>query len=229
MLTELEISSRRNLLMRLSRSLALLSFALIVFCSAAFADSTFDFSTDGHINATSFMFSGTGGASITLYGYSKNGSVTSTFPTDLWYKHDGAGETGIGLKDDPAGEHEIAGTNFVEFTDAGITSIKLGSVQSGESYALYGSNTLGVRGTHLIASGNSNDATISGLVALDSGYTYLSLGIGTVVDPGDGNILLASATYAPSVPEPGTPEMLLTLAIVGLLAFGGRKLVKLSI
>ncbi len=210
--------------MRLSRSLVLLSFASIVFCGAAFADSTFDFSTDGHINATSATFAGTGGASITLYGYSKNGSTTSTFPTNLWYKNEGAGETGIGLKDDPAAENEIAGTNFVEFTDAGITSIKLGSVQSGESYALYGSKTLGVLGTYLIASGNSNDATISGLEALDSGYTYLSL-----VDPGDGNILLASATYAPSVPEPGTPEMLLTLAIVGLLAFGGGKLGKISI
>jgi len=218
--------------MRIPRPLTILSlsFALLVFCSAAFADSSFDFSTDGNINATSVTFNGTAGASITLNGFSNTASTTSTFPTDLWYKNEGAGETGIGLKDDPTGENEIAGTNFVEFTDKGITSITLGSVQSGEKYALYGSNTLGILGTHLIASGSGSDVTISGLVGLDSGYTYLSL---IDLDPGtgktSGNILLANATYAPvPVPEPGTTTLLMTLGVVGLLAFGRRKLGKLA-
>ena len=196
--------------MRLSRSLAILAFAVIVFCGASFADSTFDFSSKGNgdIGPTDTFTAGAG--SITLWGFS-----AAKTATDLFYKNGGGDENGLGLNDGDV-DHEISGTAFIQFTAAGITSITIGSVQSGETYQLYGSNTLGKRGTKIGVLGTT-DGTVN-LSAIDGTWTYVSL-----FAPA-GNVLLDNATTPSSVPEPGSTALIMTIGLVGLFELGRRKL-----
>ncbi len=202
--------------MRIPRFLALLSLATLVLCAASFADIPYNLASKGvgDLGVTTWTFSD-GSNSITLWGFTGVGSGT----TDLWYKNDGGDETGMGLANDTV-DHEILGSSFLEFTTANVTTITIGSVQSGESWALYGSNSIGTRGTTLLASGTT-DVIPPGLniAAIDSGWTYVSLFAPT------GNILLDGANGpAPRVPEPGTTAMILTLGFVGLFEVGRRKL-----
>jgi hypothetical protein len=153
-----------------------LAAVLAALSSFSFADSYFDFSSQGTIDATTATF-WDGGQSITLWGFG-GGS-----PVDLWYKNDGGDEVGVGLVNDP--DHEIAGASFVQFTAAGLTSIQTNSVQPGEEWALYGSNKLGVRGVEVAHGGGDVTVTLPG------GYTYMAL-----VGAKD-NVLLGGATAVP--------------------------------
>jgi hypothetical protein len=204
--------------MRIPRFLALLSFALFTLCAASFADIPYDFSTKGtgDLLVTTWTFNA-GSNAITLWGFTGVGSGT----TDLWYKTDGGDETGMGLANDTV-DHEIKGNSFLEFTTANVTTITIGSVQPTESWALYGSNSIGTRGTTLLASGTTDVPPPAGglnIAAIDSGWTYVSLFSPT------GNILLDGANApAPRVPEPGTTAMIMTLGLAGLFEVGRRKL-----
>lgn len=201
--------------MHLSRSLMTLVFATVVLCGAAFADSTFNFGANGNGDIGQSDTFTAGGDSITLWGFTGNASNPNT---DLWYKTGGGDETGLGLLNDPSNEHEIVGSSFIQFTAAGIKTITLGSVQSGESFALYGSNTLGTLGTLLTGYTGTADGTVN-LSAIDGTWKYVS-----VLAP-KGNVLLDSAT----VPEPGTLAMMITLGVVGLFTFGRSKLGRLAV
>jgi hypothetical protein len=185
--------------MRITKLLAVLILSLV--STAGFADSYFDFSTQGNIDKPDATFTN-GGASITLWGVDGSGHKVA-----LWYKNDGGDEEGIGLTNDPTGDHEISGTSFVQFTDAGLTSIKTNSVQSGEEWALYGSNTLGTLGTEL--DHGTGDVTVN-LASLDSGYRYVSLYAPRA------NVLLGGAAAA-SVSEGSQVPMMAT----GLLVLFG--------
>ena len=214
--------------MRIPRFLALLSLATLVLCAASFADSSFDFSTNNpqDINAPTVTLNAIGGT-ITLWGFSKDHMGMTTFPTNLWFKNDSAPENGIGLADNPSGRNEIVGTNFVQFTDKGLTGVSIGSVQTGEGWALYESTTLGTLGT-LIASGvgdANSEASQSFAGIVGPGFGFVSLkGTGTNTDGTIGDVLLADATFAPAVPEPSTPAFILTLGLVGLFEISRRKL-----
>ena len=202
--------------MRIPRFLALLSLATLVLCAASFADSPDNFAAFGvgdigHVDT--FQTSPAGPFSLTAWAFSADG-----VNTDLWYKADGGDETGLGESNDPSGNHEIAGTSFLEFTTAHVTTLSIGSVQSGESWAIYGSPSVGTRGTTLLASGNG-DVTNFNLAGVDGGFTWVALFAPT------GNILLDSVNEAaPPVPEPSTPAFILTLGLVGLFEVGRRKL-----
>jgi hypothetical protein len=199
--------------MRIPRFLTLLSAALFALCSAGFATS-FNFAAfgTGDICHTDTFLAGA--ISMQAWGFTGNASSPNT---DLWYKADGGDETGLGLSNDTV-DHEVQGTSFLQFTAANVATISIGSVQSGETYQLYGSNTLGTLGTKIGSLGTA-DVTNLNLAAIDGTWTYVSLFAPT------GNVLLDSATAsAPVVPEPGTSTMLMTLGVVGLLAFGRRKL-----
>ena len=147
--------------MRIPRFLTLLSLATLTLCAASFADIPYNLASKGvgDLGVTTWTFSD-GPNSITLWGFTGVGSGT----TDLWYKNDGGDETGMGLANDTV-DHEILGSSFLEFTTANVTTITVGSVQSGESWALYGSNSIGTRGTTLLASGTT-DVIPPGLILL---------------------------------------------------------------
>lgn len=200
--------------MRIARYLAILSFAIILFCGASFADS-FNFSSkgSGDLGSNQETFTSVSGTStITVWGFSDSAVPVGT---DLYYKTSGGDETGLGLVG--TSDHEIGTTHFIELADAGLSSLTIGSVQSGEGWILYGSNTAGVRGTTILAQGNTTTINLSGI---DSGFKYISL------EAKSGDVLLDSAALA--VPEPGVPAMLMTLGLVSLFAFGGRKLGRLA-
>ncbi len=110
--------------MRLSRLLMAFVFAVVVLCGAAFADTINFGGLGGDLGSNTHTF--TGGSSSLV--------VTAYFSTDLYSKNGGGDETGLGLVNGGS-DHEISGDNFVQFLSNGITSITIGSVQSGETWA----------------------------------------------------------------------------------------------
>src|SRR5581483_5859237 len=97
------------------------------------------------------------GLTITAYGYYWDGANPTNpgTPTNLYGKQGGGDENGLGIAN-TSSDHEITNKTFVQLDlqkvlAAGATGAQMavGSVQSGESYAVYGSNTQGVLGTLL--------------------------------------------------------------------------------
>jgi hypothetical protein len=153
-----------------------------------------------------------------VYGFDNNGA------SPLFFKNNGGDETGIGLAGGGS-DHEVGTPNFLQITGSGIASVTIGSIQSGEEWAIYGSNALGTSevgvAANLIASGTGGGTATD--VPLTGNYAYY-----TIYSP-KGDILLDSAKTGTSrVPEPRTTSLLMTMGLVGLFAFGGRKLGKFS-
>src|SRR3954464_12155102 len=97
------------------------------------------------------------GFSITAYGFDNNAGIGT--PHDLYYKSvmeiGGAVERGLGLVGTPNNELQV-GLHFIQFDftamlAAGMMNgqISVGSVQPGESFSIFGSNTLGTLGTQV--------------------------------------------------------------------------------
>lgn len=100
------------------------------------------------------------GYSITAYGYDNSGGTGT--PHELFFKNGGVDEFGLGLTNTPNNELQVNGAgdplHFIQLDvtailAAGFTNgqIQVGSVQSGETFNLFGSNTLGQLGTKLNA------------------------------------------------------------------------------
>jgi hypothetical protein len=99
------------------------------------------------------------GFSITAYGFDNHSGIGTAH--DLFYKNvpaiGGATETGLGLTNTPNNELQ-AGLHFIQFDftaalAAGMFNgqLSVGSIQTGESFAIFGSNTLGTLGTQVSA------------------------------------------------------------------------------
>jgi hypothetical protein len=99
----------------------------------------------------------TSGYSITAYGFDNHAGFGTAH--DLFYKNvapiDGAVEMGLGLVNTPNNELQ-ANLHFIQFDftaalAAGLFNgeISVGSVQQGEAFAIFGSNTLGTLGTQV--------------------------------------------------------------------------------
>jgi hypothetical protein len=122
------------------------------------------------------------GHSITAYGYDNNGGIGT--PHELYYKFSMGeeNERGLGLVGTRDNELE-AGLHFIQFSLSSILSagfingqIEVGSVQNGEQWALYGSNTLGVLGTLLNNTPYGHDTDVQFVDIPNFGtYQYLSV------------------------------------------------------
>lgn len=97
------------------------------------------------------------GFTITAYGFDNNAGVGT--PHELYYKSipeiGGAVERGLGLVNTPSNELQ-ANLHFIQFDfTAAIVAgmfngqLSVGSIQAGESFAIFGSNTLGTLGTQV--------------------------------------------------------------------------------
>jgi hypothetical protein len=97
------------------------------------------------------------GFSITAYGFDNHSGIGT--PHELYYKSvmeiGGAVERGLGLVGTPNNELQV-GLHFIQFDftamlAAGMMNgqISVGSVQPGEEFAIFGSNTLGTLGTQV--------------------------------------------------------------------------------
>ncbi|HEV2304150.1 MAG TPA: PEP-CTERM sorting domain-containing protein [Candidatus Acidoferrales bacterium] len=154
---------------------------------------------------------------LTATGWMGTSTTTQNTPTDLSCKDEGAAEFGLGIFADPTHDGEIGVGDFVQvagLTGATITVIE--SVQSGEGFELFGSDTNGVLGTDLLGSG-SGCGTCTATFNMGSN-TYLDL------TASKGNVLLDNV----ATPEPSTYLLMGT----GLLMLGflmRRKLASASV
>jgi hypothetical protein len=140
-----------------------LAFAAAFFCaSSGFASIVWDLNptnANGSAGSNTQVFTSSG-FQITGRGYDNNAGLGTAH--DLFFKNvpaiGGAGEHGLGLTNTRDNELQVtaqgAVANFIQldvtaillqgFTDG---QIKVGSIQTGESFQLFGSNTQGTLGT----------------------------------------------------------------------------------
>ena len=200
---------------------AVATAAVAVASSAGAATVLFDFSLAPHQNNIGNTETYTTGAlSIFAAGFTALGATT-----DLWGKHDGGDENGLGLANDP--QHEIhRGNGFVQLDLSGLRTHVLSaaltfgtnSTSGGEVWTVYGTNTAGtLAGGTVVATGsNEGDHLLPGLAT----YRYFDF-----VETGTGggqNFLITSisATLGTDplagggVPEPASWALM-------LLGFGG--------
>jgi hypothetical protein len=156
-----------------------------------------------------------GGITITAAGFTSNSFGTTA---TLFEKNQGAGETGLGLTNDPnVGQNEINGANLIriDFTNAknaGVTNFdfQFGSSTAGESWLVFASNSP-TTGFVQVASGT--DELVHTLVGVPFNFYYFKedTSSGLTAD----NVLLQEVSGVAAVPEPGTWAMML-LGFLGL-------------
>jgi len=137
----------------------LCALVLVTFIAAAQASVVWDLNpTDANapVGGSSHTYTSSG-FSITAYGFDNHAGIGTAH--DLFYKNvspiGGATETGLGLVNTSNNELQ-AGLHFIQFDftsalAAGMFNgqLSVGSIQANESFAIFGSNTLGTLGTQV--------------------------------------------------------------------------------
>src|SRR5664280_21892 len=105
-----------------------------------------------NITTTAFYNSGISTPNII---YNQNYTSNSNWTAESLYgKNLGGNESGLGIKSDTTGEHEIYGTHFIQLSVGNLATIfhtflfQMGSDTQNEGWAVYGSNSTG-KGTKL--------------------------------------------------------------------------------
>lgn len=145
-----------------------------------------------------------GGETLTARGFT-GGDVG----TRLFSKTGGGDENGLGLSNDPTGDNEITGRNFVQLNLDGPLAdhvsnfnFSMGSSTDGEKWAVFGSEDATPFTFVLLASG-SDEGVIHSLAAGFDNYNFFYNGPASGV--GGANVLLSSfGGTTSSVPEPST-------------------------
>lgn len=215
------------------KKLLFAAVAVALWAGGAQAQTTWDLSGPNVSFGTSHVFSantGDVGLQITAFGFT---SAALTTAATLYGKNLGSDELGLGLTNDPSGEHEITGSSLVliDFSNAvaaGATlfdfrfnSTTVSGLNPGEKWEVLGSN-LGTAGSFTMVATGTNDETEHTILGIPfKFYEFESLA---------GNVLLAevsgaggSLTPVAAVPEPATWGMML-LGFIGLgFAFRQRR------
>lgn len=185
--------------------------------TASATTALFDFqSPAGDVGSSVHAYTASG-LTITATGLSEGSAV------DLFDKTSGGLENGLGLADDPSGDHEITPGDIVQIDVTAIPgfltdafSFQMGSSTSDEVWRVFGSNTSGALGT-LLTSGFDQGVSHS----LTSGFKYYDFTtLGTCAPESDctfGNVLLHTFTATTAVPEPATWALML----IGVGGLGG--------
>jgi len=194
---------------------------LLFAAGSARADLLYTFNSPTGDLGTSETYT-TGGVSVTARGYTSANAAST-----LWGKSDPVpDENGLGMKF--GSDNEIDNSHYVQldltdvFNKLNVSSLtmQIGSVQAGESYRIYGSNSVASKGT-LLVSGSLDLQNIS-LPSVGT-YKYYS------VTANIGDVLITSLAVAgtskeppPSAPEPAS-FVLFGIGAVGLLGFARRQ------
>jgi hypothetical protein len=182
----------------------------------------------GSIADTAHLTTGALGqtATYTLSGLtivaSAFGPAAGGVPDQLYGKNLAGDEIGLGMTNDPSGEHEIYyHDGFIQLdvsalagkVKANSTYFAMDSTSGGEAWAVYGTNTAGTVGSTVITGGNlvASGTNIEGANTLLTGnYKYYDFV--STANLGGKNVLLTSLTT--TVPEPATWGLM-------LVGFGG--------
>jgi hypothetical protein len=172
------------------------------------------------------------GYTVTASGYFT--SSTSSPSDNLYVKTSGGDENGLGLVSEDS-DHEINTNQFIQLNlsslaNAGFTggTLTIGSVQSGEGYSIFTSNTAGVLGS-LELSGTTDNSPIS--VSWSASDPILGITAYVPAQGSSGSDVLLTSLSA-STPNNPTPEPA-SLALMGsgliALAIVSRRYSKVSL
>lgn len=218
----MEIIKQRMKISTLSLKLALACSALFAFAAtpAQAVLVTWDFNptnANAAVGSASRTFTASG-YSITAYGFDVVSGPDT--PHDLYYK-DASPDHGLGFVGTP--NNEIQTTNYIQLDISSLLSqgftggqIKVSSADPGESFSLYGSNTLGSRGTFLNTYGDSDNNTWISVPSFGT-YQYISV----IASSGDELLSAVSATVS-AIPE-ATSLLPTALLVVAVTAFEARR------
>ena len=184
--------------------------------SAAAVDWTFGDHLGNLGNTQTFTSSGIG-LVLTARGFTGADVGTGLFGKSLA----ATDERGLGLQNDPSGEGEITGRNFVQLNLDGIRGqlsgfqFSMNSSTNGEAWAVYGSDDLHPFQFTLLASG-TDEGVLHTLPGGYDNYNFFATG------GGDHNVLLGSFDAVTAVPEASTWAMM----ILGFFGIGGISLLR---
>lgn len=191
-----------------------LCVALAALAASSTANATTTISFGGpNINwGNSHVFT-SGSLTVTASGY-----TAANAPTALYGKNAGGDEIGLGLANDPSGDHEIYyGKGYVQldvsdlFGKVSSVSFSTNSTTNGEQWSIFGSNvSSSYAGLALLTGTNESSAT------LPSFGTYKYYDFVSTSTSGGKNFLISGLTLTPAVPEPATwATMLLGFGMMG--------------
>lgn len=216
---------------RSGRAIGAAIFALSI--SSAFATVVWQLNPN-NLNApagTTTQSYTSGGYTITATGYDNSGGVGT--PTQLFFKNvgpiNGAFESGLGVNNTADHELQVGSStsnpfdfiqlNLTSIIQAGATSgaVNVVSVQSGEAFTIFGSNTAGVLGTQLGGTYNSSFDNVFANLPSFGKYDFYSIAAA------DGDVIVKAV----SAEFPAVPEMNALLPITALFgAVGLAELVR---
>ena len=193
-------------------STLVIAAALAGLASPAAASTTIGFGTpSGNLGNTHSYTKD--GLTIVASGFNQNNAATA-----LWGKNAGGNEIGLGLKNDPSGDHEIYfGKGFVQldvsalFGKVSDVTFFTNSTTQGEQWSIFGSNTSGLYAGLALLSGTNQ---LSAHLPDFGSYKYYDFV--STSNKGGKNFLIAAVTLT-AVPEPAS----WALFVLGFGALGG--------
>jgi len=209
-----------------------LAGALAVSATAANATVVFDFGVGPNGHTTSGWSGAQGvshtytasGLSITATAFGPGTGYRGRTPDQLYGKHNGADENGLGMTNDPSGEHEIYyGDGFIQLdvsalypvlAPGGSLGLDFNSTTGGEQWTVYGSNTAGVLGTAVLPTTKTfigAGGTENTLLDLIGGYKYYDIESTKPKNThGSGGNVLIESLAVDAVPEPASWALMIT-------------------